>query len=214
MSSPENWYELLGYLASLLVAVSLMMRSVVRLRIINLLGAVCFSIYGLLIGSAPVAGMNAFIVGINIVQLWRLARSRTAFAVVEAGAEEPFLQAFLRHYAEDLRHFFPGLNPLTLAGRQFYLVLRDAMPVGVVITEAQPACEGETACRLDILADYVIPGYRDLRPGQFFYSQSLPALKQRGIRSLRCVPGPQEHRRYLEKMGFRQQGEWMELGIQ
>ncbi len=46
--------ELLGYTASLLIAVSLMMTSVLRLRVINLAGAAAFSAYGFLIGAVPV----------------------------------------------------------------------------------------------------------------------------------------------------------------
>ena len=45
--------ETFGYLASLLVAVSLMMRSIVRLRWINLTGAACFTAYGILIAAYP-----------------------------------------------------------------------------------------------------------------------------------------------------------------
>ena len=46
--------ELIGYLASALIVVSLAMRSVVRLRTISLVGSVTFVVYGLLIGSWPV----------------------------------------------------------------------------------------------------------------------------------------------------------------
>ncbi len=54
-------YEIIGYTASILVAVSLMMRSVFKLRVINLPGAVAFTAYGLLIGAYPVAAVNFFI---------------------------------------------------------------------------------------------------------------------------------------------------------
>ena len=56
-------YELIGYLASVLVALSLTMRSILRLRLINLLGAAFFTVYGLLITAYPVAFLNGLIVG-------------------------------------------------------------------------------------------------------------------------------------------------------
>lgn len=67
-------FELLGYMASVFVAVSLMMRSLVKLRVINLVGAVLFTVYGLIIAAYPVAIVNGFIVLVNIYylqQTWR-----------------------------------------------------------------------------------------------------------------------------------------------
>ncbi|MBK7894579.1 MAG: hypothetical protein WAS33_09350 [Candidatus Promineifilaceae bacterium] len=67
-------FELLGYMASVFVAISLMMRSVTRLRMINLVGAVLFTVYGLVIAAYPVAVVNGFIVFVNLYylqQTWR-----------------------------------------------------------------------------------------------------------------------------------------------
>jgi hypothetical protein len=64
-----NYLEFLGYLASTLVAISLMMRSLTKLRVINLSGSLLFTVYGFYIGAYPVAAVNAFIVLINIFYL-------------------------------------------------------------------------------------------------------------------------------------------------
>ena len=58
--------ELFGYLGSILVVVSMLMTSVMRLRIINTIGSIIFAIYALIIRSYPTAFMNFFLVGINI----------------------------------------------------------------------------------------------------------------------------------------------------
>jgi hypothetical protein len=63
--------EMIGYLASVLVAISLMMRSLTKLRVINLSGSLLFAVYGFLIGAYPVAALNAFIVGVNVFYLWK-----------------------------------------------------------------------------------------------------------------------------------------------
>ncbi len=60
-------YEIIGYIASALVAISLMMSSILKLRVINLIGAAFFTVYGLLIGAYPVAVVNFIIVLIDIV---------------------------------------------------------------------------------------------------------------------------------------------------
>lgn len=72
-----NWalaYELLGYLGTALVLVSMLMTSVVRLRIFNLIGSAIFAVYALLIKSYPTACLNACLVAINIYQLLKLKR--------------------------------------------------------------------------------------------------------------------------------------------
>lgn len=62
-------FEMLGYLASVFVAASLTMRSLTRLRVINLIGSLLFTAYGLIISAYPVAVVNAFIVLVNIYYL-------------------------------------------------------------------------------------------------------------------------------------------------
>lgn len=62
-------FETLGYLASVFVAVSLMMRSLTKLRVINLIGALLFTAYGLIIAAYPVAVVNGFIVLVNLYYL-------------------------------------------------------------------------------------------------------------------------------------------------
>ena len=64
-----NSVELIGYLGSILVAISLMMKSLLRLRIINLIGALFFTVYGVLLGAYPVAFVNGIIVFIDLYYL-------------------------------------------------------------------------------------------------------------------------------------------------
>jgi hypothetical protein len=46
-----------------------MMRSLNKLRVINLSGSLLFTVYGFTIGAYPVAVLNAFIVLVNIFYL-------------------------------------------------------------------------------------------------------------------------------------------------
>lgn len=72
-----NFYELLGYSASFLIALSLSMRSLLTLRVINLTGALLFTIYGLVIGALPVAALNFYIVLVNLYYLHQMFRTPT-----------------------------------------------------------------------------------------------------------------------------------------
>ena len=66
MNSVPFSIELLGYIATFLVAVSFLCKSMTRLRAINALGATLFVIYSLIISAYPVALLNAFLVGVNL----------------------------------------------------------------------------------------------------------------------------------------------------
>ena len=71
-----NWIELMGYTASVFVAISLMMESIIKLRILNFIGAMLFGTYGLLIESIPVMLLNYFIGLTNVYFLWKLYKTR------------------------------------------------------------------------------------------------------------------------------------------
>ncbi|GGQ24313.1 YgjV family protein [Shewanella litoralis] len=72
-----NIWEWVGYLASVVVAISLMMSDIKKLRWWNLIGAVLFVAYGLAIDAFPVALVNFFIVLIDLYYLVKLYRAPT-----------------------------------------------------------------------------------------------------------------------------------------
>lgn len=62
--------EIVGYLASLIVLISFLMKNMKTLRIINTIGCVLFVAYGILLNfSIPIVLTNVAIVGINIYYL-------------------------------------------------------------------------------------------------------------------------------------------------
>lgn len=72
-----NYVEILGYIAMVLVACSFVLKDVVKLRLVNSLGCACFVVYGLLIGSFPVTGLNALVVCINLYYIFKDTKSDT-----------------------------------------------------------------------------------------------------------------------------------------
>lgn len=116
-----SWVELVGYVASFLVAFSLVMASIIRLRIVNLIGATIFATYGVLIGAIPVVLTNSIIVLINIVHLTRLFTGDVAafrYRQIDATTDDQ-AAAFVAEYAQDVRKFYPLFSPrlATLAGK-------------------------------------------------------------------------------------------------
>lgn len=67
-----EFIELVGYAASIFIAISLTMTNILKLRIINSIGCLFFVIYGLNVGAYPVALANAIIIIINLYNLYKL----------------------------------------------------------------------------------------------------------------------------------------------
>lgn len=62
--------EWVGYLASLVLMISFLMKNIITLRIINSIGAILFVVYGImLVISWPIIITNTFILGVNIYYL-------------------------------------------------------------------------------------------------------------------------------------------------
>lgn len=196
--------ELIGYLASALIVASLLMASVLRLRVVNLVGALVFTTYGVLIGSPPVWLANGAIVAIDVYYLWRLLgdRSRAAyFEIVEAEPTAPVLQRFVAFHRDDIRESqptFDGVRDDHLA----WFVLRDAVPVGVVLARRV----GDVG-HLDL--DYVTPEHRDFTAGQILFGDS-GVFRRAGFRQVSSHGTTGMHRRYLARMGFSEHGDrWL-----
>ncbi len=67
-----NHYEIIGYLASFLVAISFLFKDLKIIRWINLIGCIFFVIYGYFLPSTPVIITNVFIVLVQIYYLFIL----------------------------------------------------------------------------------------------------------------------------------------------
>lgn len=72
----EFYIETLGYIAMILVLVSMTFHNQKKLRIVNSLGAIAFLIYGVLINSMPVIALNAAILLANIYYLVKTSSTK------------------------------------------------------------------------------------------------------------------------------------------
>ena len=180
------WVEIIGYVASALVAGSLVMVSVVKLRIVNLCGAVTFVVYGLLISSFPLVLTNGFITIVNIYHLTHIFRADlSGFSYVPIDASKRHqLDDFLEKYREDVVRFYPEfalrfLETAFAGNGQVYLAVRnlrlegfayyvwiDAVPewpdgeLGELLSYVEEQLYPEQTVYLP--ADYITARYRDL----------------------------------------------------
>ncbi len=193
-----DWIEWIGYAGSALVAVSLMMSAVVRLRVINLAGALIFAAYGALTGAMPVLAVNAFIVVVNAWHLARMARGRRDYFELMPmhDARNPYLRRFLDFHAEDIRRYFPDFEPEALEVPVTVFILRNLAPAGLVI------CSREDDASLRVDLDYVLPAYRDFECAKWFYREWGPRLAGSGYERYVARTTTGIHASYLRRMGF------------
>jgi len=195
-----NSVELIGYLGSILVAVSLMMRSLLRLRIINLIGALVFTLYGVLLGAYPVAFLNGLIVCIDLYYLLQMWRQKDFFTFLEVSPKSEYLRAFVDFYKNGILEIIPSYTYKTEEDLLCFFVLRNMMPAGLFIAKVL----GEEA---HIQLDYVIPNYRDFKVARFIFEENAAFFIQRGIRRFVSEGGSVIYRTHLEKMEFVNKGE-------
>lgn len=188
--------EIVGYAASVLVAISLMMSSILRLRIINLVGSMAFVVYGALIGAYPVAVVNLLIVFINLYYLRQMLGSREYFKLLRVRPDAEYLRAFLDFHADEIQRFLPGFRYAPDQRLLVFFVLRDMVPAGLFIGERR----GDGALR--VMLDFVIPQYRDFKTGRYLFRDQAHFFRAHGISEIVSAPGNPTHTRYLRRMGF------------
>ncbi len=189
--------ELIGYLGSALVVVSMLMTSVVKLRVVNTVGSAIFMGYALVIGSYPTALMNLCLIAINLYQLYRLLRDQKQYSLVRTDLRDGFVSYFLGKYGEDIRAWFPGFNARDLRAEIVCLVCCGDSPASLFI--GKTVRPGE----LEIELDYATPVYRDATAGRYLYEQ----LRLAGYKSLVFRGNVPKHVAYMEHVGYRKNGE-------
>lgn len=125
--------ELFGYLGSAIVIVSMLMTSVMKLRVINTIGSLLFSIYAFLIHSYPTMAMNLVLAGINIYHLIRLRNTERHYDVIELAPDRPVMKYLFGYFTDDIHRYFPGFSPEKASDCIGFLVLCQASPAGVLL---------------------------------------------------------------------------------
>lgn len=190
-----DYKEIIGYVASLVVLISLLMSSVKKLRWINMIGSVVFAVYGFLIGAIPVAVMNLGIVCINLYYLYQMYSKKDYFTLLPLN-DALYFQNFLDFHKDDIQSFMKVED--TYLDEQYLklFILRNTVPAGLVVGKK---VDKET---FEILIDYVTPSYRDFKIGNFLYEDQKHIFTERGFNKLVTKPGNEKHQSYLIKMGF------------
>ena len=187
--------EITGYMASALIAISLLTSNVWRLRLLNFWGAVVFSLYGFLAEAWPVLAVNLFIAGVDLYHMIQLWARKDIFRLMEVPPTDCLLENFLAYHAKDIWNFFPDFSLKAVKKARCIFILRNLLPVGLFIyTEEAPD--------IRIHLDYVAPDYRDLKSARYLFNRPQNAETFMGYAAFTALRGSPKHTAYLTRVGF------------
>lgn len=185
--------EIVGYTGTILTIISMLMASVVKLRVINSISNIISLIYALYCGTYPIAAMNIALFIINIYSLAKLFKPEKHFDLIVSSLDDSFLRYFLKRWKEDLKLHFPEFDRKAVQADVAYLVCCNGNPAGVLLGKTTE--EGT----VDIALDYSTPTYRDCSVARFLHDK----LPEKGVHTLLSSQSmTKEHTAYLKKMNF------------
>jgi len=203
-----DFIMLFGTISSVVIAISLTMKNIKLLRIVNLAGAILFAIYGYLIGAVPVVVVNIFIAIIDIYYYVSLVKYREKFDfILNSDVKKHYTELFINHYQKDIQKFFPQFKVETLPELKSAYILRNMIPVLIMLYRDS---EGED---IEIVLDYATPQFRDYKSSSYFFDYAAHNLdvdteKKKFFKVYSTVA---VHDKYLKKMGFKRVGETSEF---
>lgn len=195
-----NLLHLFGYIASIIIATSMTMSSIVKFRIINLAGASLFFIYGLLINALPVVLLNGFIISVDIYYLIRIFSKKEAFEIMWVRSDNKYLLRFIEFYQKDIQHFFPGFSYQPELNTHSFFILRNMAVAGLFLGRR------ENEHILHVGLDYVIKEYRDFKNGKFIFHRLQDKIISDGFTLIKTKGYTRQHKKYLKKLGFQEKG--------
>lgn len=186
----------IGYAASIIIALSMTISSIVKFRWVNLIGAFTFSIYGFIIGAYPVGFLNGFIVLVDLYYLRRIYSKQDLFETLEIRPDNKYLLRFLEFHKAEIQKFFPNFSYQPEMNTVSFFVLRNMAVAGVFLAHQ----ENENTLRVGL--DFVIPAYRDYKNGQHLYMRLIKKFIDTGCKKVIASGDSKEYAQYLKKLGF------------
>jgi hypothetical protein len=190
--------EVIGYAGSALVILSLLQKSILRLRAVGLVASATFLTYSIAIAAYPIAVVNVVAAGIHLYYLRKLVRRPgEVFTILQVSPSSLYLAHFLDFYRDEIsRSNQPGFRyrqePETLA----VFMLRDMVPAGLLVARLH---EDHS---LEVQLDFVIPQYRDFKLARWLYSPRSGLFATVDCRCAWVRIGGREEREYFTRMGF------------
>jgi hypothetical protein len=188
---------LVGYLASLLLAISLIVNNDLKFRWLNTFGCLSFIIYGILISAFPIILTNAILLFINLFYLIKIYRTEEDFDFLEFKTGDKLIEKFLSFHRTDINAYFPAFNLNETGNDISFAVLRDMVIANIFV--ATLSNNGVAVVKIN----YTVPKYRDYKVGKFIFEKEKKYLISKGVKKvLYNEVFNKQHGSFLKTMGF------------
>ncbi len=186
-----------GYLASVLLAFSLIVTNDIRFRWLNSLGCVAFIVYGIALSAFPIIFTNSLLLGINLYYLIKIYNTTENFDLLEFNKDDLIIRKFLFHYRKDIKNYFPEYSIDESGDQLRFVVLRDLVIANIFA--AHITSDGTAFVKIN----YTLEKFRDFKVGKFIFEKENNYLFSKGVKQIayKSVDN-KNHLRFLKIMGF------------
>lgn len=189
-----------GYLASLLLAIGLLVSSDLKFRLLNTGGNIAFIIYGVVLGAMPVILTNSILLTINAFYLYKIYTRKEHFELLEFNSGGVMIDRFLSFYQKDISIYFPAFKKEQLEGSLNFVVLRDLVIANIFSAKLGDDGTGE------VILNYTVAKYRDYKVGRFIFDTENKYLLSKGVKTLYYTSvANKRHQNFLNVIGFSMQ---------
>lgn len=192
--------ELVGYLASVLLAISLLVNNDLRFRWLNTSGCLFFIVYGVLINALPIILTNSILLLINLFYLVRIYNTKEDFDLLEFKHDDKLIRKFLDFYQTDIKAYFPNYKQEQRDGQIRFVTLRDMVIANIFVAELRD--DGSAIVKIN----YTVPKFRDYKVGKFIFDKENKYLLSKGVKCILYEEvSNKNHEHFIKKMGFEKQ---------
>jgi uncharacterized protein with PQ loop repeat len=194
--------QILGYLASVLLALSLIVTNDIKFRWLNTMGCLSFIVYGILINAFPIILTNSILLVINLYYLVKIYRAEEDFELFEFKGDEKLIHKFLSFHKTDIANYFPDYVHDDKEGKLRFVILRDLVIANIFVADL--TAEGTAIVQLN----YTAKRYRDYKVGKFIFNRENRYLISKGVQQIYYKEVKNKnHQKFLRVMGFKQQAD-------
>ncbi|HEX8334476.1 MAG TPA: hypothetical protein VF622_17765 [Segetibacter sp.] len=192
--------QVLGYLASVLLALSLLVNNDLKFRWLNTFGNISFISYGIIINAFPLILTNSILLLINLYRLVKIYKTEEDFDLLEFNEGGKLIDKFLSFHEEDIKQYFPAYNLYEENNNLKFIVLRDMAVANIFVASVSE--DGTATVRIN----YTVAKYRDYKVGKFIFDKEKSYLLSKGVKVLLYEEVyNKHHKKFLLKMGFKKE---------
>ena len=189
-----------GYLATLLLAISLLVKTDLKFRWLNLGGCVAFIIYGVILNAIPIVLTNSLLLCINAYFLFQIYNYKELFEILELEYAGKLVEKFLSFNEADIKKYFPDFETQQLDDNINFIVLRDLVIANIFSSKN---LNNGTA---EVIINYTALKFRDYKVGRFIFEKEKQFLLAKGVQKIfYTTVANRHHEKFLNRMGFKKE---------